>query len=253
MPIFEEKAQIVQFPKFLDERGNLSVVESQKQVPFRFRRCYWIYDVPGGELRGSHAFKNQHEVIVALSGSFDAVIHDGKEYLVTAISDDAFKGNTSLTKVTIPESIGHIGNNAFAGCIGLQIIYCYATEPIALGSEKVTVRTRAVSGEMPTSTVFAEVNKESCILYVPKKCGEKYRNADGWCEFQNILEMVSDILGDANNDGNLDQKDIDAVIHYIMTGDTNNFIFDNANVNGDNKVDIADIVLLVNIIRHTQP
>ncbi len=79
MPIFEEKAQIVQFPKFLDERGNLSVVESQKQVPFRFRRCYWIYDVPGGELRGSHAFKNQHEVIVALSGSFDAVIHDGKE------------------------------------------------------------------------------------------------------------------------------------------------------------------------------
>lgn len=181
------------------------------------------------------------------------VTHDGKEYLVTAISDDAFKGNTSLTKVTIPESIGHIGNNAFAGCIGLQIIYCYATEPIALGSEKVTVRTRAVSGEMPTSTVFAEVNKESCILYVPKKCGEKYRNADGWCEFQNILEMVSDILGDANNDGNLDQKDIDAVIHYIMTGDTNNFIFDNANVNGDNKVDIADIVLLVNIIRHTQP
>lgn len=79
MPFFEEKAQIVQFPKFLDERGNLSVVESQKQVPFRFRRCYWIYDVPGGELRGSHAFKNQHEVIVALSGSFDAVIHDGKK------------------------------------------------------------------------------------------------------------------------------------------------------------------------------
>jgi hypothetical protein len=79
MPIFEEKAQIVQFPKFLDERGNLSVVESQKQVPFRFRRCYWIYDVPCGELRGSHAFKKQHEVIVALSGSFDAVIHDGKE------------------------------------------------------------------------------------------------------------------------------------------------------------------------------
>ena len=79
MPIFEEKAQIVQFPKFLDERGNLSVLESEKQVPFRFRRCYWIYDVPGGELRGSHAFKKQHEVIVALSGSFDAVIHDGKE------------------------------------------------------------------------------------------------------------------------------------------------------------------------------
>lgn len=79
MSILEEKAQIVQLPKFLDERGNLSVLESGKQVPFKFRRCYWIYDVPGGELRGSHAFKRQHEIIIALSGSFDAVIHDGTE------------------------------------------------------------------------------------------------------------------------------------------------------------------------------
>ena len=77
MSQFDSKAQIVQFPKFLDERGNLSVLESRKQVPFSFRRCYWIYDVPGGELRGSHAFRNQHEIIIALSGSFDAVIHDG--------------------------------------------------------------------------------------------------------------------------------------------------------------------------------
>lgn len=78
MPNFEQKAQIVQLPKFLDERGNLSVLESEIQVPFKIRRCYWIYDVPGGELRGSHAFKRQHEMIIALSGSFDALIHDGK-------------------------------------------------------------------------------------------------------------------------------------------------------------------------------
>ncbi|MCQ2055722.1 MAG: FdtA/QdtA family cupin domain-containing protein [Fibrobacter sp.] len=76
---FDEKAQIIQLPKFLDERGNLSVLESGMHIPFKIQRCYWIYDVPGGELRGSHAFKRQHEFIVALSGSFDVVVHDGLE------------------------------------------------------------------------------------------------------------------------------------------------------------------------------
>jgi len=79
MSILEAKAQIIQLPKFLDERGNLSVLESQKQIPFDIRRCYWIYDVPGGCLRGSHAFRTQQEMIVALSGSFDVVVHDGVE------------------------------------------------------------------------------------------------------------------------------------------------------------------------------
>ncbi|MBQ2560657.1 MAG: WxcM-like domain-containing protein [Fibrobacter sp.] len=79
MSILEAKAQIIQLPKFLDERGNLSVLESGKHIPFRIKRSYWIYDVPGGCLRGSHAFRTQHEFIIALSGSFDAVIHDGVE------------------------------------------------------------------------------------------------------------------------------------------------------------------------------
>ncbi|MBR2058807.1 MAG: WxcM-like domain-containing protein [Fibrobacter sp.] len=79
MPNFEEKAQIIQLPKFLDERGNLSFLESGKHVPFEIRRTYWIYDVPGGCLRGSHAFRMEKEFIVALSGSFDVVVHDGVE------------------------------------------------------------------------------------------------------------------------------------------------------------------------------
>ena len=79
MSILEAKAQIIQLPKFLDERGNLSVLESGKHIPFRIKRSYWIYDVPGGCLRGSHAFRTPHEFIIALSGSFDAVIHDGVE------------------------------------------------------------------------------------------------------------------------------------------------------------------------------
>lgn len=63
-------------PKIVDERGNLSFIESGQHVPFSIRRAYWIYDVPGGEMRGSHAFRRQEEFIVALSGSFDVVLED---------------------------------------------------------------------------------------------------------------------------------------------------------------------------------
>ena len=71
--------QMISLPKILDDRGNLSFIESENHIPFKIRRSYWIYDVPGGQLRGSHAFKKQHELIVALSGSFDVVLHNGKE------------------------------------------------------------------------------------------------------------------------------------------------------------------------------
>lgn len=66
-------------PKIEDARGNLSFLEEGGDVPFSIARIYWIYDVPGGRKRGSHAFKTQHEIIIALSGSFDIVLNDGKE------------------------------------------------------------------------------------------------------------------------------------------------------------------------------
>ncbi|MDL1914014.1 MAG: WxcM-like domain-containing protein [Bergeyella sp.] len=70
---------IINLPKILDRRGNLSFFEYPGQLPFEIARTYWIYDVPGGEIRGSHAFKEQQEFIIALSGSFDVVLHDGKK------------------------------------------------------------------------------------------------------------------------------------------------------------------------------
>lgn len=70
--------RILEFPKVLDERGNLSFFQNQDQIPFEIARTYWIYDVPGGETRGSHAYKTLQEVIIALSGSFDVVLHDGE-------------------------------------------------------------------------------------------------------------------------------------------------------------------------------
>jgi hypothetical protein len=65
---------IIQFPKILDDRGNLTFIEQERHVPFKIARVYWIYDVPGGEQRGSHAFRQQEEVIIALSGSFDVFL-----------------------------------------------------------------------------------------------------------------------------------------------------------------------------------
>ena len=70
---------IINLPKIIDKRGNLSFVEEIKHLPFKIERCYWIYDVPGGEIRGGHAYKENQEFIIALSGSFDVIIDDGKE------------------------------------------------------------------------------------------------------------------------------------------------------------------------------
>lgn len=71
-------SRIIELPKFLDARGNLSFVEQQNHIPFEIKRTYWIYDVPGGENRGGHAFKKNDEFIIALSGAFDVIVDDGK-------------------------------------------------------------------------------------------------------------------------------------------------------------------------------
>ena len=71
--------KIIELPKFADPRGNLSFVENGKALPFDIRRTYWVYDVPGGKKRFGHAFHQQQELIISLSGSFDVVLNDGNE------------------------------------------------------------------------------------------------------------------------------------------------------------------------------
>jgi hypothetical protein len=71
------KVKLIELPKILDKRGNLSFLQNKDQIPFDIKRVFWIYDVPGGEKRGGHAYKTQKEFIIALSGSFDVVVHDG--------------------------------------------------------------------------------------------------------------------------------------------------------------------------------
>lgn len=92
------KPQIIELSKITDPRGNLSFFESGVHFPFEIYRTYWIYDVPGGEVRGSHAFKEQHEFIVALSGSFDVVLYDGDK-------EKKFSLNRSYYGLYIPNMI----------------------------------------------------------------------------------------------------------------------------------------------------
>jgi dTDP-4-dehydrorhamnose 3,5-epimerase-like enzyme len=96
--------RIIQLPKFLDERGNLSFFENEKQIPFIIQRTYWIYDVPGGEKRGGHAYRSLQEFIVALSGSFDVVLDDG-------VNKKTFSLNRSYCGLYIPKLIWrHLDN-----------------------------------------------------------------------------------------------------------------------------------------------
>ena len=72
-------AQIIQLPKILDDRGNLTFIEELKHIPFKIERTFWFYDVPGGENRGGHAYRDTEEFIVALSGRFTVLLDDGHE------------------------------------------------------------------------------------------------------------------------------------------------------------------------------
>lgn len=108
------KVDIINLPKILDDRGNLSVIEEETHIPFKIKRVYWIYDVPGGEFRGSHAFKNTHEFIVCLSGSFDVILSDGNE-------EQKISLNRSYYGVYIPRLIWRTLNNFSTNSLALVL------------------------------------------------------------------------------------------------------------------------------------
>lgn len=93
-----DDVKIIQLPKFLDERGNLSFFEDNKQIPFKIRRVHWIYDVPGGQDRGGVAYIETEEFVVAMSGSFDVTIDDGTTKTTISL-------NRSYKGVYIPKGV----------------------------------------------------------------------------------------------------------------------------------------------------
>ncbi len=114
----EEQPYIIELPKFLDPRGNLSFIENDNQIPFKIERTYWIYDVPGGEVRGAHAYKTLQEFIVALSGSFDIILNNG-------IQEYKFHLNRSYHGIYVPKmfwrSMENFSTNSVAMIVADQI------------------------------------------------------------------------------------------------------------------------------------
>lgn len=109
------KAQIIQLPKIIDPRGNLTFMQSPEQIPFVIERVFWIYDIPGGEIRGGHAYKNQKEIIIALSGSFDVVITN------EAGEKETFHLNRSYFGLYIPPATWRHIENFSTNSLGLHI------------------------------------------------------------------------------------------------------------------------------------
>jgi len=109
-----EDCRIINLPKILDSRGNLSFLENDNQVPFTMKRSYWVYDVPGGEKRGGHSYKQNHEMIIALSGSFTVILDD-------AIEKKSFFLNRSYHALYIPNGIWRHLENFSTNALALVV------------------------------------------------------------------------------------------------------------------------------------
>ena len=106
--------EIIELPKIPDKRGNLSFVQNDIHVPFEIKRTYWVYDVPGGESRGGHAYKETEEFVIALSGSFDVMVDDGREKKV-------FHMNRSYYGLYIPKGVWREMNNFSTNSLALEL------------------------------------------------------------------------------------------------------------------------------------
>ena len=108
------EVRILQIPKILDPRGNLSFFENDTQVPFSIARTYWIYDVPGGEIRGGHAYRSLQEVIISLSGSFDVVLNDG-------VNSKVYSLNRSYVGLYVPSMVWRHMENFSTNSLALVV------------------------------------------------------------------------------------------------------------------------------------
>lgn len=108
------QSKIINLPKIFDRRGNLSFIEVNNHIPFVIKRTYWIYDVPGGETRGGHAYRENEEFIVALSGSFDVVLNDGTH-------EQQYHLNRSYNGIYVPKMIWRSMENFSTNSLALVL------------------------------------------------------------------------------------------------------------------------------------
>lgn len=113
---------LIELPKILDSRGNLTFIQAPDHIPFEIRRVFWIYDVPGGEIRGGHAYKTQEEIIIALSGSFDVVVTNKQGDL------QRFTLNRSYYGLFLPPATWRHIENFSTNSLGLHLSNAHFSE-----------------------------------------------------------------------------------------------------------------------------
>lgn len=185
---------------------------------------------------------------------------------VEAIGDGAFYNCYRLSELTVPEGVKHIGEYAFAYCFWLRSLELPASltnigEYAFVTNNNYGIKNRLTSVVSYISNPFdiadnvfgiedgGSILVPTATLTVPYGTQTKYSSAAGWKDFQTITEMEPQVTpGDADGNGVVNADDIDAVVRYIMEGDFDGFNFDNANLQKDDKVDAADLVLLINMV-----
>ena len=175
----------------------------------------------------------------------------------TEISENEFYGCSNLQTVRIGDGVTTIGNWAFSGCKSLNF-FVFGSHVSTIGQEAFSdctalteISSKAYTPPVCGFQALDDINKWECKLIVPKDRASAYQGAEQWKDFFFIEEgepSYSVILGDANGNGYVDENDINAIVDYIMNGKMEGFIFDNADMNGDQKINASDIVLILNII-----
>ena len=194
---------------------------------------------------GDYAFSYCYDLTTITLGNY-----------LTTIGNGAFKYCTGLKSVIIPNSVTNIGSDAFSRCSGLtSVVLSNSLESIEdyafYGCENLI----SVTINQKVPLIIGDHTFSNCAnatLYVPQGCVDAYRNADGWGEFKDIVEIISDIPGDANNDGKVDIDDINAIVHYILTGDLQGLNSKNVHGGEEGEITVVDIVKLLNKIKLTQ-
>ena len=116
-----DNCKILELPKIQDNRGNLTFIEAGRHVPFDFKRAYFLYDVPGGSTRGGHAHKELHQIVIAMSGSFDIELSDG-------VNTTRFHLNRSYFGLYIPPMVWREMDNFSSGSVALVLASDFYSE-----------------------------------------------------------------------------------------------------------------------------
>ena len=178
---------------------------------------------------GDYAFWDAESIV-------DLILPEGLESIGVGAFDCCF----NLQNLTLPSTLKSIGEDAFLRTIRLSTVISHIKEPF-----EIDVSVFAKEFEWDEINKWYLFTKSSATLIVPVGTKTKYNATAGWDMFQSITEMMTPVLGDINGDGEVDKKDLDTIVQFIMAGEYD----EKADLNHDGKVDAADIVEMVNIMK----